>query len=157
MFDKTVTVFNYYESPTARLWYPHVLFGVHLETDRAQIIRKYGPESKDNAVLHIPLMNEDGERKILDFSAELTLWKPPKEWRKLSSDEMETCITFNPEKDFFYWGEWTEGVVNDDQYANPRGDGDFYSYMNGNKDFVYKITSVEGPYNLIPHFEVMGA
>ncbi len=53
MYDATVTIFNYYESNSAAVWYPHVLSGVHLETDRGQIIKKYGPESTDNAELHI--------------------------------------------------------------------------------------------------------
>lgn len=48
-------------------------------------------------------------------------------------------------------GEWDGGTVNDEDYR----DG-FYHYMNAAKDFVFKITSVGGPYTVIPHFEILG-
>ena len=56
MYDKTVTVFNYYESPTSgdAMWYPHILRNVDLNTDRGAIMKKYGADSTDNAQLHIP-------------------------------------------------------------------------------------------------------
>ena len=36
MYEKTVTIFNYYESKTTgdAYWYPHVLSGVDLVTDK---------------------------------------------------------------------------------------------------------------------------
>ena len=41
MYDKIVTVFNYYESATTRdaYWYPHVLSGVDLITDKGAILK----------------------------------------------------------------------------------------------------------------------
>ena len=42
-------------------------------------------------------------------------------------------------------------MVVDDDYR----DG-FYQYMNNNRDNVYKITSVGGPYTVIQHFEILG-
>lgn len=47
MYSKTVTVFNYYESKTTgdAYWYPHVLSGVDLITDKGAILKKYGPDS----------------------------------------------------------------------------------------------------------------
>ena len=55
MYNATVTVFNYYESSTTGvgLWYPHVLSGVDLNTDKGAILKKYGSDSTDNAELHI--------------------------------------------------------------------------------------------------------
>ena len=50
MNDAIVTIFNFYESSTAAIWYPHVLSGVHLETDRGQIMKLYGP---DLSLIHI--------------------------------------------------------------------------------------------------------
>jgi hypothetical protein len=42
MYSKTVTVFNYYESKTTgdAYWYPHVLSGVDLITDKGAILKK---------------------------------------------------------------------------------------------------------------------
>ena len=53
MYGKTVTIFNLYESPITNeaKWYPHVVEHVDLIEDRGAILKKYGPDSKDNAVL----------------------------------------------------------------------------------------------------------
>jgi triphosphoribosyl-dephospho-CoA synthetase len=55
MYEKTVTIFNYYESKTTgdAYWYPHVLSGVDLVTDKGAILKKYGPDATDNAQLHV--------------------------------------------------------------------------------------------------------
>lgn len=55
MYDKTVTIFNYYESATTgyAYWYSHALSDVDLNTDKGAIIKKYGPDSADNAELHV--------------------------------------------------------------------------------------------------------
>lgn len=65
MNDAIVTIFNFYESSTAAIWYPHVLSGVHLETDRGQIMKLYGPDSTDNAQLHIPFGVKNGRKLLL--------------------------------------------------------------------------------------------
>lgn len=54
MYNATVTVFNYYESSTTGIgiWYPHVLSGVDLNTDKGAILKKYGVDSTDNASLY---------------------------------------------------------------------------------------------------------
>ena len=64
MYSDTVTIFNYYESSTAAVWYPHILSGVHLETDRGQIMKKYGPDSTDKAELHIAYTEKDRQKVI---------------------------------------------------------------------------------------------
>lgn len=66
MNDAIVTIFNFYESSTAAIWYPHVLSGVHLETDRGQIMKLYGTDSTDNAQLHIPFGVKDGRKIVVD-------------------------------------------------------------------------------------------
>ena len=53
MYQATVTVFNFYKSPSAALWFPHVLHGVDLITDKGQMLRQYGPDSTDAAELHV--------------------------------------------------------------------------------------------------------
>lgn len=164
MYSEKVTVFNFYESSTASIWYPHVLFGVDLITDRGQLIQRYGPDNSDNASLHIAFSQIDGQMVIVNSQtgalAENTLgeplpWLPPKAWKEQVNDLLDDTITFSP-GDFFWAGEWAGGAVNDADYSDRRQDG-FYAFMNNKYDFVYKITSVGGPYTVIPHFEVLGA
>lgn len=156
MYSDTVTIFNLYESNTATIWYPHVLSGVHLETDRGQIMKLYGPDSTDNAQLHIPYVDKDGKRVVVDASGKELLWLPPKEWRKQVNDLLDDSITFNPTTDFFMAGAWDgDGPIDDADYTDRRYEG-FYAFMNAEKDFVYLISSVGGPYKVIPHFEILG-
>lgn len=156
MYGDTVTIFNFYESSTAAIWYPHVLSRVHLETDRGQIMKLYGPDSTDNAQLHIPFVDKDGKRVVVDASGKELPWLPPKEWRKQVNDLLDDSITFNPTTDFFMAGTWDgEGPVDDADYTDRRYEG-FYAFMNAEKDFVYLISSVGGPYKVIPHFEILG-
>lgn len=152
MYDKTITVFNGYASKTTgkSYWYPHILSGVDLITDHGAILKKYGPDSTDNAALHIAY-TPNGEKVMAQQSdGSAVPWLPPKEWAAQVNDDLPDSITFGPE-DFFWQGEWTGGVVVDDDYRNG-----FYQYMNSSRDNVYKITSVGGPYTLIPHFEIFG-
>lgn len=156
MYSDIVTIFNFYESNTAAIWYPHVLSGVHLETDRGQIMKLYGPDSTDNAQLHIPFVDKDRKRVVVDASRKELPWLPPKEWRKQVNDLLDDSITFNPTTDFFMAGAWDgEGPVDDADYTDRRYEG-FYAFMNAEKDFVYLISSVGGPYKVIPHFEILG-
>ena len=82
MYNATVTVFNYYESSTTGvgLWYPHVLSGVDLNTDKGAILKKYGSDSTDNAELHIVYELQDGKQIIRDADGKELPWLPPKEW-----------------------------------------------------------------------------
>lgn len=153
MYDKTVTVFNFYESTTSAMWFPHVISGVDLNTDKGAIIKKYGPESSDNAQLHIAYTEKEGKKVVIDFTGKELPWISPKEWKRQLNDILDDTITFNSaDGDFFIEGIWEGGIVNDDDYR-----GGFYSYMNDRYDFCYKITSAGGPYTLIPHFEILGA
>ena len=152
MYDKTVTVFNFYSSKTAGLsyWYPHILSCVDLITDHGAMLKKYGPDSTDNAALHIAY-TPDGDKVMVQRSDGAAVpWLPPKAWAAQVNDDLPDSITFGPE-DFFWQGEWTGGVVVDDDYRKG-----FYQYMNSSRDNVYKITSVGGPYTVIPHFEILG-
>ena len=152
MYSDTVTMFNFYESSTAAIWYPHVLSGVHLETDRGQIMKLYGPDSTDNAELHIAYTEKDKQKIITNAAGKELIWLPPKAWAKQVNDELADSITFNPSTDFFWKGEWVgDNPVNDADYR----DG-FYAYMNNQYDFVYLVSSVGGPYSVIPHFEILG-
>lgn len=160
MYGAKITVFNLYESSTAAIWYPHVLTGVDLNTDKGQILKKYGPDSTDNAQLHIAYAEMDEQKVIvngltgepaLNTMGEALPWLPPKAWKRQVNDLLDDTITFAA-GDFFMDGEWTQGPVNDEDYR-----GGFYAYINNLHDFVYRITSVGGPYSVIPHFEILGA
>lgn len=154
MYDKTITIFNLYESSTAVMWYPHVLHSVDLITDKGQILKKYGPDSTDNAELHVAYTVQNGEKVIRDASGNYLSWLPPKEWKRQVNEKLADTITFGPD-DFFMLGEWTGGVVDDADYQDRRYEG-FYPYMNDQYDYVYLVSSVGGPYTVIPHFEILG-
>lgn len=156
VYNATVTVFNYYESAAARFWYPHVLSSVHLETDRGQIIKKYGPDGTDNAELHIAYIERDGQKTIADAAGKALVWLPPKAWAKQINDDLVGSITFNPAADFFWAGAWTGGIpINDADYTDRRDEG-FMAYMRRTEDFVFLVSTVGGPYSVIPHFEILG-
>lgn len=156
MYDKTVTVFNYYESKTlgTAYWYPHILPGVDLNIDHGAILKKYGQDSTDNAQLHVKCYMHATEPSddiwVIDSEGQVVLWLPPKEWAAQINDELAGTITFS-EDSIFWQGEWTQGIVTDDDYR-----GGFYQWLNSHKDNVFKVTSVGGPYTLIPHFEILG-
>lgn len=142
MHRDTVTIFN--KKPGGRLeapiWYPTVIHGANLNIDRAAIMAKYGPDSQDNAELHIRYQR-DGENILVSGKP----WMPPKAW-----DKTEDSITFGPD-DFFWKGEWDGGIVTDADY----GVDGFYGYMNRTHDYVFAVSSV-ALYSVIPHFEIMG-
>lgn len=157
IYENTITIFNYYESSTAAVWYPHTLSSVHLETDRGQIIKKYGPDSTDNAELHIAYTEKDGQKIITDATGKELIWLPPKAWAKQVNSDLPNSITFNSTKDFFMKGEWTgAAIINDVDYADRLSEG-FYAYMNRTYDYIFLISSAGGPYTIIPHFEILGA
>lgn len=154
MYDRTVTLFVEYESATVHQWYPFVLSGVDLNTDRGQMLKKYGADSTDNAELHITYIEADGEKYIRDSSGDSFQWLKKKNWKKQTNDNLSKTISFGA-GDFFWEGEWKGGIINDDDYSDRRYDG-FYAYMNDTNDDVYLISSVSGAYTVIPHFEIMG-
>ena len=68
MYSSKITLFNYYESATTGdvYWYPHVLSGVDLITDKGAILKKYGPDATDNAQLHVRYTVQNGDATITD-------------------------------------------------------------------------------------------
>lgn len=168
MYQETVTVFNSYQFKTGdkqTIWYPHVLTGVNIVTDKGQMLRQYGPDSTDAAELHVAYKEMDGQKIIVHgWTGEPMLntlgkplpWLPPKEWARQVNDMLDDTITFDSREDFFWQGAWEGGPVNDADYQDRRGGG-FREYMTNNYDYVFKITSVGGPYTVIPHFEIRGA
>lgn len=156
MYNDHVTVFNFYESPTTGeiTWYPHSLQMCDLITDRGAITKKYGQDSTDTAQLHIRLYDEvdAGDICVLTSGGSYLPYLSPKEWKKQTNDKLAESITFS-DKDFFIKGIWIgrDSPVSDDDYR-----GGFYQHVNNINDNVFKISSVGGPYTVIPHFEILG-
>lgn len=151
MYDKTVTVFNKYEDQTGEIyWYPHVLSGVDLIADKAANVVKTGLDSADTAKLHVKYRIADDEKMIGKLR-----WIPPKEWEKQPNDDLPESITFDS-GDFFIEGEYSTDPVRDSDYAY-RINGGFYDYIKKRYDYAFLVTTVGGPYTLIPHFEIGGA
>lgn len=149
MYKDTITLFNRKEGDEGDTWYPSVLHNVHLNMDRAAILAKYGAESADSAVLNIRY-KQAGENKLVCGKP----WQPPKLWEQLLEPKKALTFTTGTRFDFFWLGDWgNENPVYDADYFS---DTDFYTYMNRTHDYVFAISSVGGPYSVIPHFEIMG-
>ena len=147
MYDKTVTVFNKYtDKNDAIYWYPHVISGVTLITDKAANIAKTGLDTADTANLLVPFKVREGERIVCNLS-----YLTPKVWK--TTENKENSITFST-GDIFLEGEYPETVIADEDYTSRTNKG-FYDYLNKKMDNVFLITSV-GSYTLIPHFEIGG-
>lgn len=149
MYTDTITLFNRKEGNDGDTWFPVVLRNVHVNVDRAAIMAKYGAESADSAVINIRYV-QDGSNKLIDGRR----WLPPKEWDQLLDHAGTITFTTGDRFDFIWLGDWgNEDPVNDsDYFANL----DFYTYMNRTHDYVFAISSVGGPYSVIPHFEILG-
>lgn len=149
MYTDTITLFNRKESRMGDTWYPSILRNVHVNIDKAAILAKYGAEAQDSAVLNIRYI-ADCENKMVGEKP----WMPPRQWEALPLPEKALTFTDGTRFDFFWLGEWEdEEPLYDADYAS---DGDFYSFMNRTHDYVFAITSVAGPYSVIPHFEILG-
>lgn len=149
MYKDTITLFNRKEGDEGDTWYPTIIHNVHLNMDRAAIMAKYGAESADSAVLHVRY-KQDGENKLVAGKP----WQPPKVWESLLDPTGAITFTTGTRFDFFWLGDWgNEEPVHDSEYFS---DTDFYTYMNRTHDYVFAVSSVGGPYSVIPHFEIMG-
>lgn len=149
MYNDTVTIFCRSTSTGETVWYPHVVYGVNLQVDRAAIVAKYGEQSQDAAALNIRYAVEDGKVMVWDKP-----WLASKAWESQTEDEKSRSIKFTPGQsfDFFAAGVWDDDTpVHDSDY----GIDGFYDYVNKVSDYVYAITSVT-KYDTIPHFEIMG-
>lgn len=138
MYQKTITLFN----RSGSRWIPTVLHNVDLNIDRAVIVSRYGADSNDRAILHVRCNIDDGNVYI-----EGKPWVTPAQYRNTAG---ALTFTSGEEFDFFIEGEYGDGsAISDDAF----GIDGFYDYMNRQYD-CYAITSVSGPYSLLPHFEV---
>lgn len=150
LHSDTITVFNRYVAGDSTTWYPHVIRGVQLITDRSSLMAKYGAETSDNAFISIPISKEENTIKVGYLP-----YYPPKMWARQVNEDLPGTITFNDNAidfDFVIAGEYEEDPINDESYNSYDG---LYNYMNAKEDYCYRITSVNGPYKLIPHIEIL--
>lgn len=143
MYTDTVTIFNKHKTTQGTTWYPTVLHNVDLNTDKGANVAKTGLESADTAKLHVRHGKADGAITI-----EEKPYKRPKEWA--AQTDPAGTITF-ASADLFMRGEYPEMPINDADHKKG-----FQDYLNKTYDDVYLITTVGGPYKLIPHFEIGG-
>lgn len=148
MYTDTVTIFNKHKTAQGITWYPTILHNVDLNTDKGANVAKTGLESADTAKLHVKYAVAGDAIEIAGKS-----YKRSKEWAKQASELLPSTLTFTGGIDFFVRGEFPETAVNDADADYKNG---FYDYMNKSYDDVFLITTVGGPYKLIPHFEIGG-
>ncbi|WP_143322562.1 hypothetical protein [Clostridium sp. HBUAS56010] len=105
---------------------------------------KTGLESADTTKLHVRYGKADDVVAIAGKP-----YMRPKEWAA-QADPTGT-LTFIASTDLFMRGEYPETPINDADYTKG-----FQDYLNKTYDDVYLISTVGGPYKLIPHFEIGG-
>ena len=148
MYKDTVTLFNRRKNKTGTIWYPTILKNVDLNVDKASILKTYGADATDNAVLHIRYTNSDGNIIIGDKT-----YVKPKEWARTDGASLITFTTGNG-FDFFYAGAWKDEMpINDSDYVSSKYEG-FYDYMNSYYDEIYSLSQVSR-FSVIPHFEIL--
>lgn len=147
MYSDTVTIFNRKTAADGTVrWYPTVLEGVDLNTDRAAIAARYGYESRDKAALHVRwARSQDGPM------VGGKRWLAPEDWRR--EDDPAGAVTFAAGEafDFFLEGTWDrEGPVDDADFR-----GGLYACLLRERDGVFAVTSA-AMFSVIPHFEITG-
>jgi hypothetical protein len=147
MYNDVITVFNRYENSSGVFWYPSVLKNVNVNIDKGYVLRQYGADSQDNAILNVKYRISDGEKFVGNKK-----WLPPKQWDAQTNDLLSETITFygGNDFDFFWMGNWEgAGPISDDDYNG------FFNYMSKKHDYVFRITNVS-TLSVIPHFEITG-
>lgn len=141
MHNGTITLFNLHNG----LWYPSVIRGVTVEEIVATSATENAGRTNSDAVeLSICTTNV----KAIVTEAGLKAYVTPKAYAVGTAPA--DCLTFKPEQDFVYIGEWSADPIRDDEYESG-----FYHAFNEEHDGVYMITSVAW-LGLIPHFEIGG-
>lgn len=106
----------------------------------------------ESGVVEVQLHGDKQAKKLVGGKT----WLPPKEWEKLEDQSKALTFTAGNRFDFFWLGDWgNEDPIHDSDFSGP-GTLGFYQHMNKTHDYVFAITSVGGPYSIIPHFEIMG-
>lgn len=139
MYTDTVTLFCRRED----IWYPYILHGVSLHKNKSSSMEKLGPENADTVKFHVRYTRRQEGMTINGY-----VYKDPIEWEK--SDQKKS-LRFKEGVDFFLGGEYDSDPIPDDSYR----DG-LYDHLRKTRDNVFMITTADGPFKLIPHFEIGG-
>ena len=134
MYKDTVTLFSLHNE----VWYGTVLEGCDLNVDQAKILRRYGEDSSNKAILHVKVKHG----KVAD-----------KEYVKPANFDGDN-FTVNTGNDFSFFieGAYGELIVEDEDYV-AEYDG-FYGYMKTLGAYACKGVA---EYSGIPHLEIVGA
>ena len=141
MHDKTITLFNLHNG----VWYPSVISGVTVEEVVAISATETAGRTNSDAV---ELSIGTSCVKAITTSVGLKAYVTPKAYAVCTAPA--DCLTFKPEQDFIYVGEWATDPIRDDEYESG-----LYHDFNEEHDGVYMITSAAW-LGLIPHFEIGG-
>ena len=143
MFVSTITVFNYHEA--TKTWYLSMITGVHLLSAKSSTGTTTGVNNGDTVEVIVRCAKD----RSITTSIGKKQYVAPKEYGK--SENPEDLITFTPETDFIYSGEW-ENLTPIPEDEESQG---LYYEMNDEHDGVFAITSA-GFFGLLPHFEIGG-
>ena len=147
MYSDTVTIFNRKTAADGSVrWYPTVLEGVDLNTDRAAIAARYGHEDRSRAALHVPWVR-GGDGPMVSGKR----WLPPEDWRRQEDPAGAVTFAVGEAFDFFIEGVWDQaGPVRDADFR-----GGLYASLLRERDGVFAVTSA-AMFSVIPHFEITG-
>lgn len=141
MHDRTITLFNLHKGT----WYPSVIRGVTVtESASSAATTQAGWTGGDALEVSI----KTSRAKAIETATGYKAYVTPKVYAACA--DPSEFLSFTPEQDFIYCGEWADGGGTDDDY-----DSGFYHAMNEEYDGVYKITSAEW-LGALPHFEIGG-
>ena len=143
MYQNTITVFNFHEDSAA--WYPSVIKGADLAETKSSSSTTTGKNNADTVGV---IVHCSGDKQITT-TAGAKSYTGPKEYARCKNPAER--ITFKPECDFIYDGEWPDlAPISDEGY-----DSGLYHAINDTYDGVYMITSAVF-FGLLPHFEIGG-
>lgn len=144
MYESTITLFNFHEA--TGLWYSSVFSGVDLGVNTSSNSTTNGTNGDDtvNMIIHCTR-----DKRFITADGAEKSYIGAKAYAKC--DNPTACITFKPECDFIYEGEWADLTpISEEDYESG-----YYHAMNEKYDGVHMISSAAF-FGLLPHFEIGG-
>lgn len=154
----SVIVYNQYEQVIKKLEHQYY-FGTRFDNVRVELtqganITKSGLENISSCVIKIDTASAKNSGKV---------YKPPKKWLRLTTEEMLETFTFNSEnKDFFVIVNKADlgidvdlpvGMIDSDNYEGYSGG--FFEYVKTKYGYAFGVDTVD-VYTVIPRFEIGG-
>lgn len=142
MYDRTITLFNLHNGT----WHPSVIHGVTVSENVSSASTAQADKTGgDTLEVSIRTSRSKGIETSVGFKAYVS----PNAYAACAAPA--DCLTFKPERDFIYCGEWPTAPIDDAEYE----ESGLYHAMNEEHDGVYMITSAMW-LGAIPHFEIGG-